>query len=243
MYKIKTLSITLVIIFLLGIGFLAGNFNSNEVVIADDKEVNTINVNGEATVKIKPDMAYLNVGIETENKDSKLAQNENKEKMEKIIKALKNEEINEDSIKTIKYNIHTLRKYNKEDGSNEITGYRVINEVQITIDKIEKIGTIIDKVSDKGANHIRNIRFGTNKREEYYIKALKKAVKNAEKKAKALAETVDVKIGDPYKINESSSVSYSVDRYYNSSELKSNITPIESGELEIKAKVNVIYNY
>lgn len=38
---------------------------------------NTIQVNGKSTIKVKPNIAYINMAVETENKDAKLAQEAN----------------------------------------------------------------------------------------------------------------------------------------------------------------------
>jgi uncharacterized protein YggE len=48
----------------------------------------TISVSSEGTVKVKPDMAYINIGVQTENKSSKEAQQENAVKMNKVMQVL-----------------------------------------------------------------------------------------------------------------------------------------------------------
>ena len=66
---------------------------------------NVIVVYGEGKVNIKPDIAYINVGVETLDKDAKKAQDINKTTMTKVIDKLKSMGIDEKDIKTIRYSV------------------------------------------------------------------------------------------------------------------------------------------
>lgn len=244
----KVIFVGVILSLVLMSGYLFGCNNAvNEVSIASEDELeNTISVSGEGIVKITPDVAFINIGVETENKDSKKAQSENAKKMDAIVKKLKSENIKNEDIKTIEYNINTSRVYNKEKNSYDIVGYIVRNVVEVTIKDIDNVGSILDSVSNEGSNYISNIRFGTLKYEEYYLEALKLAMESCKSKANAIAGTFGVKLDKPYKVIENSYSSYPV-RYdlgeFKSMADESSMTPISQGELQIKATINSIYNY
>lgn len=247
----KIVSISLLLIMVLIVGYLFGlqsQPENNAFAQEEDVSENTINVSGEGTIQIKPNIAYIEIGVETEDENSHQAQMENSKKMNNIMKELKKVNIKDDDIKTVQYNIMTLRRYDKEKQENIITGYKVMNVAKVTIKDIDDVGKIIDSVSKAGSNYIRSISFGTDKQEEYYLQALKVAMNNAESKAKALAGSFEATINKPYKVYENSSMKYSAmdDNRYAYSGLEKSVsydTPVIAGDLEIKATVSVIYKY
>ncbi|WDV47302.1 SIMPL domain-containing protein [Clostridiaceae bacterium M8S5] len=234
---------------LLGLAFGAtGIMNDKTLASTEEVRENILSVKGEGIVKIKPDVAYVNIGVESQNKVSQNAQKDNAKKMDAVIKSLKEKGIKEDEIKTISYNISPIMQYNENTRKSEITGYKVENQVQVTINDITKVGNIIDTVSGKGANLIRNIIFGTTKQDEYYNQALQLAAKNAKGKADALAKAVGVTVSKPLRVIENSYGGYTMlkaDTSFRNMNAKefSVETPISSGELEIRASVNIEYKY
>jgi len=85
----KKIMLICALAFVFTIGSISGGFSL--IGNADDTQVpqKTISVSSEGSVKVKPDMAYINVGVQTENKSSKEAQQENTTKMNKVMQVLK----------------------------------------------------------------------------------------------------------------------------------------------------------
>ncbi|SKC64238.1 SIMPL domain-containing protein [Maledivibacter halophilus] len=213
-------------------------------------EGNIVTVNGLGTVKVKPDIAYINVGVEVFNTDAKKAQDDNAKLMDKIIIAVKENGIKDEDIKTTRYTIYKTSKnepsFSKEK-EKRIEGYISTNSVEITIRDIDKVGKIIDIAGKEGANRISNIRFGISDEDKYYSDALKLAMENASGKAEAILSTFGAKPGKPYRINENSYGGPII--YRNNNLMKTQMaeeayeTPVEAGELEITATVMVEYKY
>lgn len=217
---------------------------------ADDNQAQqkTISVSSEGSVKVKPDMAYINVGVQTENKSSKEAQKENTTKMNKVMQVLKELKIAEADIKTTQYTIYPIETYSSNEQRSYVTGYRVNNTLEITIRDISNVGTIIDAVTAKEANTISNIRFTVAEPDKYYLQALENATLKAREKADVLAKQFGIKIGLPSQINETSGgynppILYSRMESIKSSMDMSPVTDISSGELEIRASVGLVYTY
>jgi len=207
----------------------------------------TISVSSEGTVKVKPDLVYINVGVQTENKSSKVAQQENTTKMNKVMQVLKELKIADLDIKTSQYTIYPIETYSEKDKSSTVTGYKVINTLEITIRDISKVGAVIDAVTANGANTVSNIRFTVADPDKYYLQALQNATVKAKAKADTLAKQFGIKIGLPSQINETSGGYNPPIIYSEMNSLKSSPeatqTNISSGELEIKASVGLVYTY
>jgi uncharacterized protein YggE len=208
----------------------------------------TISVSSEGSVKVKPDMASIHVGVQTENKSSKVAQQENATKMNKVMEVLKGLKIADADIKTSQYTIYPIETYSEKDQRSYITGYRVINTLEVTIKDITKVGAVIDAVTANDANAISNIQFTVADPDKYYLQALENATGKAKAKAAVLAKQFGIKISNPSQINEISGGYNPPIMYQSMDAVKARAelapaTSISAGELEIKASVGLVYTY
>ena len=141
----------------------------------------TVKVTGEATLQATPDQAIITIGVQTENVDPKLAQQENSQTISDIITVLKQLGIAESNIKTSDYRIDP--QYNYIEGKEIFKNYKVHHMLQIKTKDIEKVGSIIDSAVKNGANSVSNVHFSLANSESYYNQALTIALNNAHEKA------------------------------------------------------------
>lgn len=209
-------------------------------------QLNIVSVAGEGVILVKPDLAYINVGVQTRHEDASAAQEENKMKMTAVIEALKEAGIKEADLVTTNYNIYRTYDYNKPfmEGQEQPMFYQVDNSVRITIRDVDTVGDMIDVAFDAGANNIHNIQFDISNRAEYYDDALVLAMNNAKDKATAIMGTFGEKPDKPHRVVESmyTSAPYT-NTYYEAADMKASSTPVEAGELAIKANLTVEYSY
>lgn len=204
----------------------------------------SIRVNGEGIIKVVPDIGVINIGVQTEDLKSSLAQQKNAEVMGKIMETLRLQKIDKKDIKTISYNIYPKTKFDEKTKEYVADGYTVNNILEITIRDIDKIGTVLDEVAKQGANRVESISFSTSRADELYLEALTLAVKNGTKKAQIIAAASSLKITKPASINElSTGYTLARNNYYEGAPMvKANMdfqTPISQGEIEIKAVVDL----
>lgn len=244
----KKIILAAALAFVFTLGSIAGGFSL--IGNADDPKApeKAISVSAEGTVKVKPDMAYINVGVQTESQSSKTAQQDNATKMNKVMQVLKDLKIAEADIKTSQYTIYPVETYSEKDKRSYITGYRVINTLEVTIRDIAKVGAVIDAVTANDANTVSNIRFTVADPDKYYLQALENATLKAKSKADVLAKQFGIKIGLPSQINETSGgynppILYSRMESVKSAMDTAAATSISSGELEIRASVGLVYTY
>lgn len=201
-----------------------------------------ISVNGQGTIIAKPDIAYLSIGYEAKNKEALAAQNEAKAKMAEILKAIKAQGIKDADIKTTNISLYKTADYVKEVKTEY---YVASNSVEVTVRNIDTVGNLVDISVKAGSNQLGSVRFAVENTEKYTGEALKLAIKNASYKAGAIADAIEVKIGKPSKVSETS---YSGGIIYReaSTLMKAAAdvaTPVEVGTVTITADVSVEYKY
>ncbi|MBN4069390.1 SIMPL domain-containing protein [bacterium AH-315-G05] len=202
-----------------------------------------IHVNGAGVVMAKPDIALVNVGVETSSKNSSDAQSENATISNKVIESLKKIGIDEKDIKTVSYNMFRERYYDHETRKTVEGDFKVIHSLQIVVRNIDSVGAIIDTAVNSGANQVNNISFTVSDANKFYLEALKLAIKNANGKANAIANTMKITEIVPIEIIEINiaPLTRSMDMMLESKAVGS--TQIETGELEIRANVQMVFNY
>lgn len=245
----KKLGLALMIVFLIGTVFMIDAFDimgGKSSAAGEAAATNSVTVSGEGVITIKPDIAYVQLGVNTKDSDANVAQNQNKDLMAAVIAALMAQGITDDDLTTVQYNIYQSYDYTKPslDGQNPPLIYEVHNIVKITIKDINAVGSIIDAASKAGANVVNSVAFDSTKKAEVYLDALKLAMKSAEGKATALMSTFGKKPAEPFKVYESSYAPAPLYAQYDMVKAEAAAqTPIQSGELEIRANVSVEYQY
>jgi len=202
-------------------------------------------VTGEGKVSVAPDTAILSLGIEAQAATVAEAQEQAAGAMEKIFDELGNlgsYGISSKDTKTRNFSIYPVRKWIEDKGEEALIGYRVTNTITAKIIFVDNTGIIIDTVTKAGGDYIRidGITFTVDDPTPYYKEARDKAMADAKAKAKQLADSGGVKLGDPTYINESS-VSIPVTRDILDAASKAT-TPISPGETDIRLTVQVVYS-
>jgi len=229
-------------------GFLMYN-QAADTAIAEGTAINqkTITVTGEGTVQATPDIAYINIGVQTENVSLEKAQQENKERMNAVYEVFKKYNIAEKDIKTRDFNVYPDYSYDNKTNKRTIRAYIVQNTVEVTVRDISKLGGLIDDVSKNSANRINNIRFDISDTEELRTQALEKALKNSSYKAERMLNVFDIKKLRPIHIEENYQRGYEPIYRYDMAMAKeaesANATPVSAGDMEIVATVSVTYEF
>lgn len=207
-------------------------------------EKSTLEVTGRGEVKIKPDVAYLTLAVETTSKTASEAVKSNAVKMKSVIDQLKSQIGKEDKISTSGYQLSPIYEYNESTRRSVITGYSASNQVVVETKNLNELGKLIDSTTQVGANRIDSISFGTDKKDEYRRQALVGAVADAKTTADIVAKAGGVKIVKILRISPSYEVPMPVYRDFvqaKTTALESAPTPIEPGELTVSATVNIVF--
>ena len=214
---------------------------------AEERDRNTITVQGSSSITVSPTIAYVSIGVTTFNKNAATAQSENAVKMDRVYKTLASLGIKKDKIKTVNYNISP--RYDYKNNVATLAGYNVINSIRVTVNDLKKVSDVLDMTVKEGVNQSNSISFGVTdeERDRLYLQALSQAVSNAKEKANTIAAAAGIAISKPANIIEGSSAHFVQPNYraMDMAKMASETapTPISEGELMIEANVTVIYDY
>lgn len=148
-----------------------------------------------------PDRAELNVGVETFAEVVEEATSQNQATVESIMAALEAEGIAREDIQTSNYSLWAEQIYG-DRGPEGIAGYRVSNQVNVTLRDIERVGDVIAAVTGAGANNIHGVSFRVADPAALEAEARAEAIANARERAESLAELSGVELGEIVVISE-----------------------------------------
>lgn len=217
---------------------------------ASSNDLPVLVVSAQSTVTASPDQASVSLAVIGFDKDLNKAQKTNNTNTERVIASLLENGIEKENIETSNYTIQPQYNYESK-GSDlpEIIGYRVRNEVSVTVKDIDTLGTVLDSAVKAGANNINYINFEKSDTSALEDKALAQAVSRAQSKAKVIAEAADVNIVRILSINEGNVyINPPVPLRYADMGLggaegaaKSSQVPIQPGQIEVTATVTIAY--
>jgi uncharacterized protein YggE len=115
--------------------------------------------------------------------------------------ALEEEGIAADDIQTSNYGIWAEQRYG-ENGPEGIVGYRVTNQVSVTIRDIENVGTVIAAATEAGANNVHGVSFSVADPAALETEARAEAIADAHARAASLADLNDVELGEVVAVSE-----------------------------------------
>ena len=162
-------------------------------------------VSGEGKVTVVPDVAILSLGVEAQATTIAQAQNEASVAMDAVVRELDSYGVAANDIKTRHFSIYPVRRWVPDEEKEVLIGYRVNNMVTAKIRTVADAGAIIDTVARAGGDYIRidSISFTVDDPVPYHKEVREKAMADAEAKAKQLADSAGVKLGEPTYISES----------------------------------------
>ena len=162
-----------------------------------DAEPKRLQVSGTAVVTGDPDIAYITVGVETQNPSAEKAAQDNASIMAQVLAALREmglteKEVIHERLQHLGFHPDGQPRTDKEE---TVTTYWVQNRINITTKNLDSVGEIVDRAVKAGANQVQGIRFDVQDKQALQLEALKLAVQQGMGKAEAMAEAAG---GDPW---------------------------------------------
>ena len=205
--------------------------------IAQESNVKSVNVNGEGIVKVIPDQVIIKSRIEHEGSSASEVKKENDEAVNKIIKYLKAQGIDEKNIKTDYINLDK-----RVDYQTKAETYVANQAISIKLLDINQYEAIMKGLLENGLNRIDGIQFESSKMKNFEKEARKKAVLDAREKAQQLVEPLGQKLGNAISISESNSnIGQPMYRMQMDSMSKESMETMAPGEMEVKVNVNISF--
>lgn len=205
----------------------------------------TITVSGVGEVNVTPDVVHVHFGVHTTGKTALAAYQSNAATFSKVKEALVEKKIAEKDIQTIR--LHAYPVYDYRESGRELTGYEVDHVLRVTYRDLDTLGSFLDTLAEVGVNRIENIEYATEKRNEYELQALEKALASARQKAEVLAKAQGKVLKEVLLIQEGASYNTPIFRNVSIApemhDTASKSMEIYTGELTITKQVQVVYQF
>ena len=204
----------------------------------------TIKATGTGTIYLVPDIAYVTIGVHTENKNVEEAVAANNANTQKVKAAVLNAGVAEKDIQTQNFSIYQNQKYDPSGQPTENV-YVVDNNLYVTLRDITKIGTLLGDVVKAGANSINGISFDVADKSKALTDATNLALKNGQKQANDLASAEGVTLGDIQSsviipVGYSGPVAYGMGGGGAEKAMAANV-PISTGQIVVTSQIELVY--
>ena len=204
--------------------------------------VRTITVTGTGKVTLTPDIAYINIGVHTENASAKDAVAQNNTQAQAVVTAIKGFGVADKDIQTTNFSINPQQQY---DTTGKVTGtiYVVDNTVYVTVRDLTKLGDLLDSTVSSGANNINSIQFDVADKTDALSQARAAAVTDARKQADELTKATNVALGDVETISYYDSTVPITMQFAKSDALApaAASVPVQAGSMQISTTVTIVY--
>lgn len=201
-----------------------------------------ISTTGEGKVKIIPDIAVIQLGVQNEGKDAKEVKTLNDITIEKVIKYIKKFNLPSTDYQTTQMSLYKNYDYEKKKYS-----YQANQTICVTLKDISKYDVFMMDIMETGINVINGVEFKSSRLEIYETEARKKAVVNAKKKAEDYVSVLtNQKVGKAILVSDNSYTNYPQPIYMAKGRMAESdaSVPRETlavGEIEITCTVNISF--
>lgn len=210
----------------------------------DNPPADTITVTGVGTAAGAPDIAILELGVQTSSSDVLAAFNEANNRLNAARDAVLAQGIAAEDLQTLGLSLYQETPYDPQTGMpSERVIYRVSNMLRVTIRDVSKVGDIISAGVSAGANSISGLSFSLSDPAALQAAAREKAVADARARAEQLAALTGITLGTPTVIVEGTSGGSDMPfpamaQAYGAG----GAAPIESGQLSVTVQVRITYS-
>ena len=176
----------------------------------EEQDQSRLTVSAEGKMNVPPDKAVLSFAVETVGQKLATVQQENQERMARVLAECRTLEIASTFIQTTSLNVipeYPPRPRRSQGGSLEqtiprIIGYRVVHQVNVEVRNLDIVGKVVDRVLKVGANRFSGISWGLQDAQPNTLQVLQLAASKAQAKADTLAQALHLKLVRVMKVQE-----------------------------------------
>lgn len=207
--------------------------------MAQNRPIPTVDVSGEGIVHVVPDEVTINIRVENTGENTKTLKKQNDATISEVLKFLKQMNIADKDVRTEYMNLTKNYDYNSKTYT-----FAANQSLSIKLRDLSKYEQVVNGLLDTGINRIDGVDFSSSNRQALESQARKKAVANAQMKAKEYASALNQTIGKAISISEFRESSGPQPMYKSmamDSSGGSGGQTIAPGEMEIRTTVNISF--
>jgi uncharacterized protein YggE len=202
---------------------------------AADAAEEGITVTAVGSVKAVPDRAEFVFGVTTHGTTAEDASSANAARMQRLIEALKGAGLRPADLRT--QSVSVSPRYSPQ--GERMSGYTAENGVSAKVASA-RAGAMVDLAVANGATSTSGPSFDVSDRDALYREALADAVREARKKAEAIATAGGVSVGDVTRVVEGAQTGSPIFLEAAARD-KAVSTPVEPGREEVQATLTVTF--
>ncbi|MEN3210779.1 SIMPL domain-containing protein [Methylorubrum populi] len=216
---------------------------------AADDESGRIRVIGRASQEVAPDFASVEIGVESRGATPAAALDAASQAAKGIVATAKELGVAEADIGTsavtLQPRIKTVRLPDGTMGERE-DGYTASNRVRVRLAEMGRLGELMRRTLDSGANRIQGISFGLRDPAAADAAVQVAAVKDAKAQAERIAEATGVKLGSviaidsPPRAESPGPMPYGLAMKAAAPRGRTAV-PVEAGSIETSAEVDAVF--
>ncbi len=198
-----------------------------------------VTVVGAGESRVAPDMATVQIGVETTAPTTQEALAQNNAQAQAIIDQVKQLGVEDRDIQTTGFNIYATY----DNDGRTVNGYTVSNMVSVTIRDLAQASTLLDQVVQAGANRVYGISFGVSDPKAAEAQAREAAMANALERAEQLAKVAGAQLGGVLVVSENIGSGPVVPMPGVGRAMAEDMAsvPMQAGEQVITARIQVTY--
>ncbi|MEP6781206.1 MAG: SIMPL domain-containing protein [Gemmatimonadaceae bacterium] len=202
-----------------------------------------VSANGE--VRLAPDRANIQLGVETQAKTASVAAAENNRKQSAVLASIKALGIPSSAITTSNFSVTPIQRWDDKDKKTVIDGYQVTNLVVVVVSKLEQSGSVIDAALAAGANRVAGLTFELADPAKAREQAITNAVTQAKREASVAALAAGGSIGNLLEITINSFDQPRPTQMFAMTKMASDAvsTPVSEGTVTVQVSVTTRWLY
>ncbi|HEV3095631.1 MAG TPA: SIMPL domain-containing protein [Candidatus Dormibacteraeota bacterium] len=165
-----------------------------------------ITVTGTGTIDLTPDVARVTVSVQTTASTATQAEADNATAADKVRALVARAGVSATDIKTL--SLQVWPRYDYRTGQSVLNGFEANHTFEFTIHDLARIGAVIDAAVAGGATTVQGISYDTNDHTAASAQALARAVKDAQVKARAMADAAGIRLGSVVSITDLQNAPY-----------------------------------
>ena len=179
--------------------FFIANLSVLPALAHDDLQRRAISTNGFGEVKVKPNMAVINLCVRAHHQSGKAAKQDVDDRVNNFLAVLKKIGIREKDI--VASSLRVSPRYEHYSGSRQFKGYEATRTLTVTLYELSDLTDVMDKALENRLEGIDQISYDHSEADKYQAQAHQLAIENSKTKARALAAAYDTALGPVITIN------------------------------------------
>jgi uncharacterized protein len=222
----------------------AGPMNPASVPSGQAQAAHTIQVSGSGEAHVAPDVASLNLAIETHAATAQQSAGQNAALAQKVVDALTAKLQGKGKVWTGGYSLYPEYSEPRPNEKAVVTGYRAENSITVETGEIGMLGGLIDTAIQAGANRINFLNFTLRDETQARSQAIALAANDAAAQAGSLAKALGVKLGPVIKATTETEARPMPMMRSGAMALGASMvapTPVQPNEVVVPATVSITY--